>query len=373
MNIVKVISSLSYGGAETQVMNLAKELVRQGHTVTIITTTDHAPREHELENTSVNFICLKKSHKFDLILIKKLRDMFKKIKPDIIHAYLYDAEFFSRLAAIGLNIPLINSERNDGYKLNTNQKLGHLLTRYLVDGIIANSFAGNKHAKGKYPNLPESKFHVVWNGIDGKKVTERIKAYDLDFKQYLFADEKVKLAVMVASIKYQKNHELALKVAEKLITLDESWRVVFVGDQLVDSKNEYKTKIMSLYNNLVHKDKITFIGNRIDIVEILHQANVSFLTSHHEGFPNTALESMAVGTPVITTSFSDIKRIAVEPWLVIEEHNADKFVHALNKAEKHRVTISVKSKEWVIKHCNIDITAQNLLNVYRLYMNKSVE
>ena len=367
MNIINVISSLSYGGAETQVINLSKELASQGHTVTIITTTDHAPRAYQLENTAVSLICLKKSHKFDFSLIRELRKQFNRIKPDIIHAYLFDAEFFSRLAAIGLKIPLINSERNDEYKLNLNQQIGHLLTRNLVDGVIANSFAGCNHAIGKYPNLNNANCHVVWNGIDSDKIKARLEKSSLNFKQELFPEQKVKLAVMVASIKHQKNHEFALMVAEKLIMLDKRWRVVFVGDQLADSKNEYKTKIIDMYSKLTHKDKIIYVGNRDDVVEILHQAEVSFLTSHHEGFPNTVLESMVVGTPVVTTCFSDIKRIAVEPWLVNENMNADSFVNTLVKAEKNRESLSLKSKTWVSLNCNISIAAQNLLKVYLSY------
>jgi len=373
MNIIKVNSSLSYGGAETQIINMSKELVNQGHTVTIITTSDNAPRASEIESTGVNLICLKKRHKFDLALIRELRKQFKKIKPDIIHAYLYDAEFFSRLAAIGLNIPLINSERNDEYKLNTNQRVGHFFTRHLVDAVIANSYAGRQHAIGKYPNIKKSNFHVVWNGIDAEKVAARVEAYQVDLKKQLFPDAKVKLAVMVASIKHQKNHELALQVAEKLISLDGDWRVVFIGDQLADSKDEYKTKIISIYNQLTHKDKISYLGNRNDIVEILQQADVSFLTSHHEGFPNTALESMTVGTPVVTTSFSDIKRIAVEPWLVNDEHNADAFVQTLVKAEAHREALSNKSKAWVLNNCSITIATQNVLKVYRRYVNAATK
>jgi glycosyltransferase involved in cell wall biosynthesis len=369
MNIINVISSLTYGGAETQVINLSKELACQGHSVTIITTTNYVPRATELEDTGVNLICLTKNRKFDMALIRELRKQFKRIKPDIIHAYLYDAEFFSRLAAIGLKIPLINSERNDQYKLNTNQKVGHFLTRRLVDAVIANSYSGCQHAIGKYPNVKKSNFHVVWNGINVEKVAVRVSSYQVDIKKELFPTANIKLAVMVASIKHQKNHELALKVADKLISLDDNWRVVFIGDQLADSKDEYKNKIINLYKKLIHKDKITYLGNRNDIVEILEQADVSFLTSHHEGFPNTALESMTVGTPVVTTCFSDIQRIAVEPWLVIKDHNVDSFVNTLIKAEQNRETLSIKSKTWVLAHCSIEVAAQNLLNVYRSYEN----
>jgi glycosyltransferase involved in cell wall biosynthesis len=372
LNIVKVISSLTHGGAETQVINLAKELVAQGHVVTIITTTDYAPRDYQLKNSGVDLVCISKNSRLDLKLLRELRRQFKKIKPDIIHAYLYDAEFYSRLAAIGLKIPLINSERNDQYKLNLNQKLGHFITRHLVDAVVANSFAGCNHAMDKYPNLAKEKFHVVWNGIDLPKIDERLKNNEMNFKNELFAGEKVKLAIMAASIKPQKNHALALDVADKLIEQDETWRVVFLGDQLIVSPNKYKTEIIKLYEKSINRDKIVFLGNREDVIEILYQAEVSFLTSHYEGFPNAVLESMAVGTPAVTTSFSDIKHIAVEPWLVSDDRNAELIANSMIKAEKNKEALSLKSKKWVQNNCNIKVISENLVSVYLLYTAKDV-
>lgn len=368
MNIVNVITSLSFGGAETQVINLSKELVSQGHRVTIITTTNFAPRSAELEGSGVTLICLDKKRKFDVALILKLRRALRDIKPDIVHAYLYDAEFFTRLASIGLGCPVINSERNDEYQLNLNQKVGHLSTRFLVNGVIANSYAGYEHAKKKYPKQVKNNLHVVWNGIDVERVMRRVEESNLELKKELFPnDSGIKLAVMVASIKHQKNHELALEVANELVNRNEAWRVVFVGDELVDSKTEHKAKIFNLYNQLNCKDKVIFLGNRKDVVEILHQTDISFLTSHHEGFPNTVLESMAVGTPVVTTGFSDIQKIAVKPWLVNEDNSARSFVDTLVKAENNRVELSKESAEWVLNNCDIKIAAKNLINVYRTY------
>jgi len=364
MNIVKVISSLAYGGAETQVITLSKELVRQGHQVTIITTESYVPRAQELDGSGVKLVCLNKALKIDFKLFNDLRFQFKRIRPDIVHAYLYDAEFYSRLAALGLGITLINSERNDQYQLNRNQQVGHFFTKRLVDGVIANSYAGQKHATSLYKNLPKEKLKVVWNGIDLDKVAQRLACGEINYKGEWFPREKIKLAVMAASIKPQKNYNLALRVAEELIEKDSIWRVVFLGDQLSDSSNSYKTGIIGQWKNLRHKEKIKFVGNRDDVLEILAQADVSFLTSHHEGFPNTVLESMAVGTPVVTSEFSDINKITVEPWLVQKETSPVAFVDVINRVVETRDVLSSKSRLWIEQNCSVEQIAKKLINTY---------
>jgi len=367
MNIIKVISSLSYGGAETQVIALAKELANQGHQLTIITTTNYVPRADQLKNTGVELICFDKRSKLDLKLVWELRRQFSRIRPDIVHAYLFDAELFSRLAGIGLGIPILNSERNDQYELNLNQKIANILTIRLVDGVIANSYAGCQHASGIYHHLKKQSLQVVWNGAELSKIHDALKACEKNYREEWFGDASVKIAVMVAAIKPVKDYRLALKVAEALIQCDPSWRVVFLGDQLVDKGSEYKKEVVRQYEEMKEGEKIRFVGNREDVVEILDQADVSFLTSHHEGFPNTVLESMAVGTPVITTDFSDIKLIAIEEWLVLKNRDPLKFAQVLIRAEKCKEQLSTKSIEWVKKNCSIQESTKNLLNVYTLF------
>jgi glycosyltransferase involved in cell wall biosynthesis len=365
MNIVNVISSLTYGGAETQVMSTSKELVHQGHQVTIITTEKHAPRAQDLDGSGVVLICLNKQYKLDFLLLKDLREQFKHIKPDIIHAYLYDAEFYSRLAVFGLGITLINSERNDNYKLSKAQNLGHFFTKNLVDGVIANSYAGQKYARARYKNLPEKNIKVVWNGIDLAKVDYRLAERKLNYKEKWFPQEEIKLAVMTASVKPQKNYNLALRVAEELIEQDPNWRVIFLGDKLSNKTSNYKADILEQLEKLTHKSKIKFIGNRDDVLEILSQADISFLTSHHEGFPNTVLESMAVSTPVVTTEFSDINKIAVEPWLVQKENCPVAFVRVINRVIETQEVLSCRSRKWVEHNCSIEKVTTKLLDIYK--------
>lgn len=50
------ITSLNFGGAETQIINLSKELVTQGHQVLLISLSNDVPRIVELEGTHVEII-----------------------------------------------------------------------------------------------------------------------------------------------------------------------------------------------------------------------------------------------------------------------------------------------------------------------------
>ncbi|MDZ4126401.1 MAG: glycosyltransferase, partial [Hydrogenophaga sp.] len=153
MKIINIISSLAFGGAETQIIKLSKQLVKMGHQVKIITLSDDNPRAEELANSGVELQIVPKKSKLDLTVVYNLYRAIKRWKPDIVHGYLYDAEFYARLAAWPTGIPVINSERNDSYKSNKTQYLGDLLTSGLTTSVIANSYAGKNFAMTRFPRL----------------------------------------------------------------------------------------------------------------------------------------------------------------------------------------------------------------------------
>src|SRR5205823_5110774 len=138
-------------------------------------------------------------------------------------------------AAAGTGVPVVNSERSDNYEITATQRIGHRLTKALVDGVVANSRSGAAFAQRLYGYDPE-RMHVVWNGLRIAEV-ERAAASDLDYRELFFGPGRPKLAVLVGSIKPAKDYPLAIDTAAALVGLGPEWRVLFIGDQLAKSVN----------------------------------------------------------------------------------------------------------------------------------------
>jgi len=49
------------------------------------------------------------------------------------------------------------------------------------------------------------------------------------------------------------------------------------------------------------QDKVSFLGFRRDVPELLTASDVFILTSRREGLPRAVMEAMAVGLPIIAT------------------------------------------------------------------------
>jgi glycosyltransferase involved in cell wall biosynthesis len=363
MRILFVISGLGYGGAETQVIALARKLKERGHAMAIYTLHSDLPRLHELEGSNVEIVIDQKSKIIDFSVMYRLRHYILHFKPDIILGFLYDGCFYSRLACLGTPFQAISSERSDQYKMNRNQRIGHQLTYRLTKTVIANSHSGARFSQTLY-RLPAKHVHVIWNGIDIERIQQRINTCSENYKKLFFNNTSIKLACLVGNIKPDKDYILALETAQQLIKADPSWHILFIGDQL-SKTGEYKTKILQLYDSMNLHNQIKFTGTRRDVIEIMSQSDLLFSTSIREGFPNVVLEAMTIGIPVISTAYSDIQMILPQPWQVVSTRQSKDIVHAIHQAMQHAPQLISEQKNWVHQHATIDASARQAERVFQ--------
>ncbi|MHB1586414.1 MAG: glycosyltransferase [Acidiferrobacteraceae bacterium] len=366
MRIVLVISDLRVGGAETQVIGLARALRQRGHAVAVYTLNRNNPRAAELDGLGIQLVADQKRMKLDPAVILRLRRFVRKFRADIVHGFLYDGDLYTRIAVVGTGIPVLNSERNDNYRLKPQQWLGLWLTRHLADGVVANSHAGARFARNLF-RLPAEHTHVVWNGIDLAEIKRRCAASIVDYRREFFSRTDIKLATLVGQIKPQKDYLLALQVADILTRAHDGWRVLFVGDQL-STTAAYRAEVMQNFQDLGLERRALFVGMRPDAVEIMHQSSVLFSTSRHEGFPNVVLEAMVTNVPVVSTAYSDIQMILPEPWQVTATRDPAMIAEAILRADSERSRIAERQHTWVEQHATLDAAANRLEAVYHRYV-----
>jgi glycosyltransferase involved in cell wall biosynthesis len=369
VRIVMVISSLTFGGTETQVIALSTELTRRGHPVAVYTLNKDNPRAAELDGSGVIFISDQKKRKFDISVLLRLRRFISEFRADVVHGFLFDGDFYSRLAGVGTGAAVINSERGDNYKLNFNQRISHWPTRQLADAIVANSYAGAAFARRLF-NMQDDRVHVVWNGLDVAAVDARIARYDRDCANF-FSRGVEKVACLVGAIKPEKDYMLALQVADRLTSRYPEWRVLFVGEQLSNT-GAYRQAVMRSYETLGLAGRVVFAGLRQDVPEIMSQCRVVFSTSVHEGFPNVVLEAMAAAVPAVSTEYSDIRRILPNAWQVAGDRSPDAIVAAILRADEEHDEVCAQQRAWVVAHATIERAAERLEAVYRKYVGVGV-
>ena len=376
MRVLLVISDLALHGAQKQAVELARELDRIGHAVAIYTLNDEVPRAAELAGTGVEVTVDQKRMRLDPGVLARLRRRIREFRADIVHGFLYDADIYVRIAAFGTGAAALNSERSDNYAVSRLQMLAHRLTRPLVDGVVANSGSGSRFAQ-RYFGYPEGRVHVVWNGMRIDEL-ERRAASSVDHREEFFGPGDIRIACMVGHIKPAKDYHLALETAAALTRMAPEWRVLFLGEALAhaaayapgrDSDTSgYKHGVIQHLEALALGDKVRFAGARPDAPAILAQCDVQLMTSCREGFPNVVLEGMALGVPVVSTDYSDIRMILPRASQVVATRVPGDLARAIVAASRDRAAIAAEQKRWVRENASIERAARRLAQVYEQYL-----
>ena len=135
--------------------------------------------------------------------------------------------------------------------------------------------------------------------------------------------------------------------------------------------DRYKSEVITAAKPLVDRRLVAFAGLRRDVPAIIRKANVLFSTSLHEGFPNVILEAMAVGTPVISTDFSDIRSILPCDWQVVGSRDASDIAAAIVRAEGQRARLATSQRSWVETHGTIATAAERLESIFAKYIGQN--
>lgn len=305
VRVVLVISNLEYGGAQRQVVQIANELPSRGFTVHVCSLSSYVPLAADLRAPQEQLHVIRKRWKFDISTVLRLAVFLRRVKADVAHGFLFDANIAVRLAGFLARTPLvIDSERNSNYSLKRRQVLAYDMTRRLRHLCVANSRAGaqfNSRLTGTAPG----QYRVVYNGVDVKRFCpgdrgHRRRSLGLDDGEYVIG--------MFASFKPQKNHEMALRAFARLVSRVPTARLLLVGDELAGGfhgSGRHKQVVSGLIDELGIRDRCVTLGNRSDVETLYPACDVVVLPSWFEGTPNVALEAMACGVPVVATDVAD--------------------------------------------------------------------
>lgn len=370
--IVLVISNLEFGGAQRQIVELANAMDPLKYEAHVVSLSPYVPLAQGLRLPSGQSHVIRKRFKFDLTVIPRLARLLRRVRADVVHGYLFDAEIASRLAGWLAGTPLIvGSERNTDYYLKRRQLLVYRLTRGLTDLVVANSGAGAKFNR-RMLGHPEPIYRVVHNGVDSVRFAPRPASENLATRREIgLADDEAAVG-MFASFKEQKNQPLLLRAAKLVLARRPRTRFVFVGDELylgMHGSDEYKRCVEKLIDELGVRERCLFLGNRDDVQRLYPACDLTVLPSLYEGTPNVALESMASGTPVIATDVSDNAYVIPDgrAGFVVplgdERALADRILALLEDAEL-RGRLGRQAREWVEQEFTTARLAQKTVEIY---------
>jgi glycosyltransferase involved in cell wall biosynthesis len=364
-----LISDLEFGGAQRQVIELANSMDPRRFEMHVCSLSDYVPLADGLFDRESRLHIIRKAHKFDIAVVSRLARLMRQLKAKVVHTFLFDAEFFGRLAGRLAGVPIIiGSERNCHYLPQKRHLWAYRLTRACNDLIIANSNAGVDFNSRTF-NVPRSKYRVVHKGVD----TKRFRPGDgIALRRALEIPSECGVVGMFASFKPQKNHGFLLRAARRVLDRTPNVRFLFIGDELYKGMSDstvYKKETAELVDRLGLRQYCMFLGNCTDVENYYPVCDVTVLPSLVEGTPNVALESMACGVTVVASDVSDNAMLIPDGSvgfivaLSDEATLADRICQIL-QSEQLRDRLGKNARQWVIDRFSGKQLADKTASVY---------
>lgn len=279
--ILFYINSLTKGGAERVMTNLANGFSRDGYKTILVTSISE--QAYELDRQVEHPVLEKSGRKHNFVsrnieCIKGLYEICKEKKPDIVVSFLPESDVRAIIAAKCLSIPVIVSVRNAPEKIfcSARGKITKFLYQY-ADGIVCQ----NQRAKEYFSLKLQRKIAVIPNMINPGFMAEP------------YEGTRRKRIVTVGRLVKQKNQILLIQAFELFHRIFGEWTLCIFGEG-PERENLYR-EIKRL--NLEHY--VNLPGVVSHIAEEIYKDGMFVLSSDYEGMPNALLEAMALGLPCI--------------------------------------------------------------------------
>ena len=264
-------------------------LAKLGHDLTIMTCDTNAYIE-EYQKAGLKIILLRSLKKHSWVVIKQIHQYIKQHNTDIVYATESKGIPNAAFACIGTNAKMIAYRGTTGglYKSDLSNHLCMLHPR--IDGVICVSNAVTKHVKPKMRHAIQDNVITIYKGHDLAWYQDDA----IDLSSVNTHSENFNI-ICIGSPRPQKGMQYMLDAMKELNDID-NVRLILVGDNF--DCEPYISNIKATGMN----DKIIQTGFRSDVPQLAKACDVLVLPSKREGLPRVVLESLAVGTPVITSA-----------------------------------------------------------------------
>jgi glycosyltransferase involved in cell wall biosynthesis len=308
MRISILTRSLTRGGAQVQVVALARGLARKGHEVSVVGFYCDGPLADVVRSDGINLVDLRKSRRWNVYLpFRRLVAHLTASRADIIYSFLALENLFGLAAAKALAKPIVWGIR--GASVNRAQYgIASRLAYGLQFGLLrwADAIISNSHAAAAEIASPRlCNLYVVPNGID-------VARYSADgagretWRRRNDIEPNVPLIGIVARLDPMKDHANFLGAAARVAREVRNAHFVVAGA----GPSEYAQKLRELAAELGLGSRIRWLGEVEEPVDIYRSIDVMVSSSAYgEGFSNALGEAMACGTAVVATDIGDSRRI----------------------------------------------------------------
>lgn len=329
-NVLQLSRTMGQGGAEKVVEQLCRDIKNQHFIVASVGGYRvKTLREHHITHYTIPDIASKNPISMAKTM-KALKNIIKKEHIDVIHSHHRMAAFYARLLQhLFPNLKLIYTAHN----VYTDKKR---LTQFALQNttIIACGNSVTKNLTNFY-EIQQQNITLIQNSVKPERANLN--------NSFIKSKQTDKLYIgIIGRLVEQKGVDIFLDALPHAPL--ENMQVYIIGDG--DSYQKLKDQTTRLDLN----QKVTFLGFRRDIPDLIYAMDVIVSASRWEGLPLTIIECLAAGKTILASDIPSHSEIINHQCngLLFESGNPHDLAQKLTKLAQHdklRKKLAKKAKE----------------------------
>jgi glycosyltransferase involved in cell wall biosynthesis len=361
IKIVHLITSLEVGGAQHGMLLGLPRFDSNKYQHIICSIMDRMQMAPQFRTAGIEVVSLGLRKKTDFLVAQRLVSLLRHQRPDILHTYLLHGNILGRIAGRLAGVPaIIGSERTIGQARRWG-RLATKLTNPLTNAVEVNSELGGKAIEIDL-GVPRDKVEVVRSGLDLEAFVNATRRAEIRTELHLNDDQH--LVVYVGRLRPVKGVEYGIKAFASAVSQRPNIHLALAGE------GEQFDHLKNLANELNVHEKVTFLGVRNDLPDLLSAADSILMPSLNEGFPRTAIEAMAAGKPIIATNVGGTPEAIIdgETGILVPSKDIESMTSALvNMVDnpEYQVQLGTAGRKRAVQNYSVENYVSRLDDLYR--------
>ncbi len=301
------------GGPEKTILSSGKEVDAGSFRLHVAYLKSRDDEEFDLDERARklgidDFVTIEEDHKFDVRAIKALLKVLREREIDILSCHCYKSDLYGLILSRFHPMRLIATAHGPLASSRFFWSAQNWRVRYLYDQLDLRLL---RHFDRVLIVSESMRPAVSRFGVEPGRVTRVRNAIDSDhfrrdparppeLRDRLAIPRGAAVVGAVGRLNAEKDYPNFLGAAEILLARRPDLYFTITGKGPLEEDLRDKARSMGL------ADRVLFLGHFHDVREVYEMMDVYVLSSTREGLPNTVLEAMAMGVPIVATDVDGV-------------------------------------------------------------------
>jgi glycosyltransferase involved in cell wall biosynthesis len=293
VRVAFLLPAFDIGGAERVVLRTAAGLDRTRYEPIVLALTQGSGRlARELDEAGVPHHAVGKPGDAAPVVLWRLFRWLRQHPCDALMTYMFHANLAGRIVRTLTRLPVLVCSERSVWEETPLRIAINRLTAPLATVITTNSKEGVR-VWARRLRRPDASIRLIYNGVD----TERFTAPRASACESREPREPLVIGCIARLHPLKGQDTLAEALARLARRTDlPGWRCLVAGD------GEDRARLEQLRAALGLEDLLAYVGHTTEPERFLRGVDLFVNASDTEGMPNTVLEAMSSGLPVVATA-----------------------------------------------------------------------